>query len=174
MLKKIKKWRKDKYNSWLMDAILLLMFIILLTWWQGRDALAAAGQPAPGFELTALEGGVHDLKRYQGKQVLLYFFAPWCSICRLSADNLNDLRESRSEEDLVILMMALSYDDVSEVREFVTDLDLGVPVLLGTAQQSEDYQIMGFPTYYVLDQDGRLASRSIGYSTEIGMRLRTW
>ena len=37
-----------------------------------------------------------------------------------------------------------------------------------------DYQIVGFPTYYVIDEAGNLASKSMGYSTELGMRVRTW
>ncbi len=174
MLKNIKKWRENKYNAWLMDAVLLTAFIVLLSWWQGRGTLKAAGQPAPDFQLTALDGSKHQLSSYQGRQVLLYFFAPWCGICRLSADNLNDLRAARSEQDLQIMMVALSYDDVAEVEAFVTDLDLQVPVLLGQAKQLADYQIQGFPTYYVVDEAGLLDSRSIGYSTELGMRLRTW
>lgn len=158
----------------LMDAVLIFIFLFLFSMWQNRGTLAAAGQAAPDFKLTALDGADHQLQDYQGQQVLLYFFAPWCSVCKLSADNLNDLRAARSEDDLMIMMMALSYDDRAEVEQFVADLDLQVPVLLGSETQMMDYQIQGFPTYYVIDEAGNLESKSMGYSTEIGMRFRTW
>ena len=106
--------------------------------------------------------------------MLVYFFAPWCSICSLSADNLNDLRAVRDESELKIVMVALSYGSRQEVVDFVAELDLQVPVLFGTEQQMMDYQIQGFPTYYVVDSSGRLQSKSLGYSTEWGMRFRTW
>jgi len=147
---------------------------MVFSWWQNRGTLAADNQPAPDFKLQALDGTTYQLSDVKGKEVLVYFFAPWCSICRLSADNLNDLRAARSEDELLIVMLALSYDDRKEVEDFVADLDLKVPVLMGSEQQIADYQITGFPTYYVIDEAGTLASRFMGYSTELGMRVRTW
>ncbi len=169
-----KKWRNNKTISLITDVVFIVLFMSALSWWLNRGSLAAAGQPAPQFELVTLKGDLVSLDGLQGKAVLLYFFAPWCSICRLSADNLNDLRAARDEEELAIFMMALSYESRAEVESFVADLDLQVPVLLGTEQQMQDYKIQGFPTYYVIDQGGKLASKSMGYSTELGMRVRTW
>ncbi|MCB1584522.1 MAG: TlpA family protein disulfide reductase [Xanthomonadales bacterium] len=174
MMKIIKQWRKDKYNVLLMDVILVMLVLVSFSWWQNKDSLSAEGQIAPDFTLTALDQSVYQLSRYRGREVLVYFFAPWCSICRLSADNLNNLRAVRSDDNLMIMMVALSYEHVDEVRTFVDDLNLQVPVLLGTKQQLTDYQIIGFPTYYVIDSQGKLQSKSIGYSTELGMRVRTW
>lgn len=174
MFSKIKKLRKNKYNAILIDAVIIFLLLMAFSWWQNRGSLAAAGQTAPDFKLTALDGKVHQLSQYRGREVLVYFFAPWCSVCRLSADNLNDLRAAREEGELKILMMALSYESREEVEEFVVDLDLTVPVLLGNDQQMQDYQIVGFPTYYVIDEAGKLTSKSMGYSTELGMRVRTW
>ncbi|MGJ8663311.1 MAG: TlpA family protein disulfide reductase [Marinicella sp.] len=173
-MKKFKRWRKNKYNAMVMDAVLIFVLLYSFSWWQNRGSLAAEGQTAPDFTLTALDGSIHQLQNQQGQQTLLYFFAPWCSICRLSADNLNGLRVARSEDELQIFMVALSYESRLAVEEFVADLELEVPVLLGTEQQTIDYQIQGFPTYYVIDEAGNLDSKSMGYSTELGMRVRTW
>ena len=174
MIKKIKNIRKNKYNAMLMDALLIFMVLMAFSWWQNRGSLAANNQAATDFKLMALDGTTYQLSGFQGQKVLVYFFAPWCSICRLSAENLNDLRAARSDDELLILMVALAYDNRAEVETFVSDLDLQVPVLLGSDQLMRDYQIVGFPTYYVIDETGKLASRSIGYSTELGMRVRTW
>jgi hypothetical protein len=37
-----------------------------------------------------------------------------------------------------------------------------------------DWSVRVFPTYYVIDSDGRIDSRSVGYSTWLGMRVRAW
>ena len=174
MIKTIKKWRKDKYSTLLMDVTLLVLVMITVSWWQNLGSLAAKGQDAPDFILPSLDQETYQLSQYQGKEVLVYFFAPWCSICRLSADNLNNLRAARSSDELMIMMVALSYENVEEVEAFVKELDLQVPILLGTEQQFTDYKIVGFPTYYVIDTQGKLQSKSMGYSTEMGMRIRTW
>lgn len=156
-----------------MDAIIIVLVLMAFSWWQNKGSLAAQGQPAPDFVLSSLNGEIHQLSDYQGRQVLVYFFAPWCHICRASAPNLNDLRAARSEEDVMIFMIAQSYESITAVEDFVSDLDLKVPVLIGQEQQMQDYKIKGFPSYYVVNEAGELASRSIGYSTELGMRLRT-
>jgi peroxiredoxin len=174
MIKVIKQWRKNKYNAMVMDAVLLFLLLMAFSWWQNRGSLAADDQPAPDFQLIALDGTSYQLSDYKGREVLVYFFAPWCTICRYSADNLNDLRAARNEDELMIMMLALSYESRAEVEKFVNDLALTVPVLLASDQQMQDYQITGFPTYYVVDEAGKLASRSMGYSTELGMRVRTW
>ena len=173
MIKFFKKIRENKYNALLMDAVLIVLVLMAFSWWQNKGSLAAAGQPAPDFVLSSLDGETYQLSDYRGQQVLVYFFAPWCHICRASAPNLNDLREARQEDDLMIIMIAQSYESIQSIKEFVADLDLKVPVLIGHEQQMQDYQIKGFPSYYVVNEQGKLASRSIGYSTELGMRFRT-
>jgi len=166
--------RQHPRISLLVDVVMLVTLMMLVSWWLNRGTLAADGQAAPDFQLPVLNGATLTLSEFQGREVLVYFFAPWCSICQLSADNLNDLRAVREESDLAILMVALSYQNRQEVVDFVADLDLQVPVLFGTEQQMIDYQIQGFPTYYVVDEAGRLQTKSLGYSTEWGMRFRTW
>jgi hypothetical protein len=34
--------------------------------------------------------------------------------------------------------------------------------------------VRAFPTYYVVDASGQIHSRSVGYSTYLGMRVRAW
>ena len=91
----------------------------------------------------------------------------------MSGGNLNALRKARSEEDLEILVVGLSWEHEQEILEFKNDLELTMPVLIGSEQQMQDYKIKGFPTYFVIDEEGKVTHRSVGYSTEMGMRLRT-
>ena len=169
----MKKTYKKILTIGLEIAFVIAVFMAF-TWWQNRDLLAVDEVQAPDFALKTLDGEVVHLSAFRGQQVLLYFFAPWCSVCRLSADNLNDLRAARTTEELQIFAMALSWDSQDEVEAFVQDLELEVPVLLGYQQQQMDYKIKGFPTYYVIDEAGVIQSRSMGYTTEWGMRMRTW
>ncbi|MCF6301199.1 MAG: TlpA family protein disulfide reductase [Proteobacteria bacterium] len=165
--------KKHKLGSFFLDLVFILLILFAFSWWQNRGTLVVDGAVAPDFQLASLDGKTYNLADYRGKQVLLYFFAPWCGICHASAGNLNDLRAARSEDELVILMIGLSYESVDELHEFSKDLDMQVPILLGSDQLGIDYKIKAFPTYYVIDEKGVLKSRALGYSTELGMRLRT-
>lgn len=172
--KKVVKYVKArKWASILFEASIIVLVLLIFSWFQNRGTLAADNTMAPDFTLQSLTGETVQLSKLKGKKVLIYFFAPWCKICYMSGDNLNDLRKARSEDELEILVVGLSYEFNAEIQDFANELQLTMPVLYGNDQQMNDYKIKGFPTYFVIDEEGRVTHRSVGYSTELGMRLRT-
>ncbi len=164
--------RKNKFTSFFLDVTFFLAMVWLIGLWQTRNLLATDGETsAPDFSLTAVDGGTYTLADAAGETTLLYFFAPWCSVCNLSAHNLQDIEEGDS--DLNIWLVAIGYDSMEEVEGFVKKHDLTMPVLMGDGKIARDYKIAATPTYYVLDGEGVVKAKSVGYSTEFGMRLRT-
>lgn len=173
-ISKVIKYVKDhKWLSILIEATVIVLVLLLFSWFQNRGTLAADGAMAPDFTLKTITGETVQLSELKGKKVLIYFFAPWCSICHMSGGNLNALRKARNEDDLEILVVGLSYEFNGEIQDFSNELQLTMPVLYGEEQQMIDYKIKGFPTYFVIDEEGKVQYRSVGYSTELGMRLRT-
>ena len=130
-------------------------------------------EPAPLFKLPTLSGDLVALEDFQGKRVLLYFFAPWCKICDLSIGNLNWVRKLRSEDSTALLAVALSYDDLQSVKSFQERNTLDVPVLLGTHDMLSSYRIRAFPTVYTVNKSGEVDGSSVGYATTLGLWWRT-
>jgi hypothetical protein len=77
--------------------------------------------------------------------------APWCGVCAASSPPLRWFDRWTGGEVQVVLV----------------GLDWSSP------QELADYRIRGYPTYYVLDADGRIAGRDFGYTTAPGLWLRT-
>ena len=166
--------RSRWWSSLLLDGAMVLTLFWGITAWQTRDLLPGGAQvPAPGFELTALDGQSYRLDEARGTPVLLYFFAPWCGVCNLSAHNLEDLRQARGEAELVIYLVAISYSNVASVQDYADRHQLSMPILLGDERIVRDYRIAATPTYYVIDSQGRIKDRTVGYSSELGLRWRT-
>ena len=139
-----------------------------VTAWQQRD-LIKPSQVAPSFTLAQLATHTPTPIHMTGQRTLIYFFAPWCSICKLSMSNLNHIDTT----NLRVVAVALDYQDEASVAAFIADQEIHVPILLGTSEVAAAFRINVFPTYYVLDEKGSVDSRSVGYSSEIGMKLRT-
>jgi thiol-disulfide isomerase/thioredoxin len=166
--------RARKRLSLAFDAGVLLLAFFAIHAWQTRDLpvdelapatyLAVLGAPdGPGGRLATV---------VSGEPGIVYFFAPWCGVCRASIGNLDSL-VARGQVAWG-MVVALDYADAEEVRDFIDRSGVSLPVLLGDAQTAADWSIRAFPTYYVIDASGRIDSRSVGYSTWLGMWARAW
>jgi hypothetical protein len=60
------------------------------------------------------------------------------------------------------------------VAAFAERHRLSSPVLLGDAATASRFRVIGYPVYYVVDPAGRVAGRDFGYTTVIGLWLRTF
>ncbi len=134
--------------------------------------LLSRRQPAPDFALRSLEGETVRLADLRGRKVVLYFFSPWCAMCEYSSSNVRALREARSPSELAVVAVGLAYEDPDELRRFAREHELNMPVVAGDEQVQRAYRIRAFPTVYVLDEAGAVEDRVVGYTTELGLRLR--
>ena len=107
-----------------------------------------------------------------GKKNIIYFFAPWCQVCNLSIDNLQTLHTNMPEAN--IIAVALDYVDEEQVRKFTTNHQLSFPIAFGNASVKADYKVMGYPSYYVLNEENTVIARSLGYSSQVGLYLRSF
>ncbi len=165
-------WRK--YRARALDAVLIIAALIAINAYQTRNLLAADRAPAPGLKATTLQGAGYDLAEHVGKPALVYFFAPWCPYCSASADNIVRLRQWRAEDKLEIVVVALDWETQRAVVEYADKHALNVPVLLGDASVAANWNVYGFPTYYVLDSEHRVVRRDFGYSSQFGLWWRSW
>jgi thiol-disulfide isomerase/thioredoxin len=169
----MKKQTKKKVISWIGQILLFIGIFSAISWWQKKDMLPTSSQElAPAFNLVSMNGEVFNFDpTQQSKNTLIYFFAPWCSVCHVSIDNIEAIRQSAPNQNNFIVI-ALDWKNKQEVEAFLAEHSLNMPILLGTEQTQLDYKIKGFPSYYVIGKNGLLRSKDFGYTTELGMRVR--
>ena len=155
--------------KWSRDVIFILFAFWAVDAWHTRNMLDAESGAMSELILVSLEGEVTRIGPDPKRPTLLYFFAPWCSVCRLSMGNLESLDETKVR----VVAIALDYVNQNEVEQFLRDIDVQVPTYLGTNQLKERFVIQAYPSYYVLDENFTIQGRTVGYSTTLGMRLRT-
>lgn len=121
-------------------------------------------------KVNTLNGSAVELAS-QGKKTVIYFFAPWCQICHVSIGNLQNLYEKN--ERLDVIAVALDYTSVEEVKDFTKQHQLTFPIALGNESIKSDFSISGYPSYYVIDEENIIIGKSMGYSSELGLYLRS-
>ncbi|MBT8065852.1 MAG: TlpA family protein disulfide reductase [Gammaproteobacteria bacterium] len=174
-------FRKEKVQKFLklqkglfLNVLFFVAAFAAISAFQMRNMLATSDEIAPSLSGPLLRGGSYDVAAAGDRPVLVYFFAPWCTFCAVSSDNLKRLRRLRDDDSLEILTVALAWQDIDEVRNYVERHEINLPVLLGDSSIAEDWRVHAFPTYYVLDSQKRVHRRDLGYSTQFGLWWRTW
>ena len=151
----------------LRDIAVFVAVIVAITAWQSRHLLDSDGTvELNNIRLVELSGGTGNLLTGE-KQTLLYFFAPWCKICSMSIGNLDYL----SSEKINIVTVAMDYQSVEEVQLFVDENEVKSLVLLGTQDLKSNFNINGYPTYYLINEQSQVISSSFGYSSALGLKL---
>ena len=151
----------------LRDIAVFVAVIVAITAWQSRHLLDSDGTvELNNIRLVDLSGGTENLLTGE-KQTLLYFFAPWCKICSMSIGNLDYL----SSENINIVTVAMDYESVEEVQLFVDENQVKSLVLLGTQDLKSNFNINGYPTYYLINEQSQVISSSFGYSSALGLKL---
>jgi len=107
----------------------------------------------------------------QGKTTVIYFFAPWCQVCHVSIGNLQSLYEKNEHID--VIAVALDYRDTNEIMAFTKQHQLTFPIALGNETIKHAFSISAYPSYYVINEQNTTISKSLGYSSELGLYLRT-
>jgi len=120
------------------------------------------GGKAPDFSLADVNGKTVSLSAFNGKVVMLDFFASWCPPCRQEIPDFIELEKSYGDKGFAMIGVALV--NASEAREFAGRMGINYPVLVDDGKVSELYgPIRSIPTTFIIDKNGNIVKMYIGY-----------
>jgi len=145
--------------------LLILLFGIFAF---GQQSLKE-GNPAPEFAATSMSGQTFDLKQLQGKVVLVTFWSTKCEICHSEIPKMNQLKDRYKGQNVVFL--ALTMENEARVGTYLKSTAFNFDILpnsFGAVLQYADRDKsgnmdMGFPAYFLIDQNGSIQMKANGW-----------
>jgi thiol-disulfide isomerase/thioredoxin len=138
-------------------------------------SLLHPGTKAPPFRLRTPTGAPVSLASLRGKTVLLEFFATWCPHCAAEAPHLKKLYRSLPRGRYAVVAVNADGEDAPSVLAYHIYFGLPFPALLDPSSHpgtfhsrgsagpvSRAYRVNGFPTFYVISPDGKIAWGGFG------------
>jgi peroxiredoxin len=124
--------------------------------------------PLPEFSLPDLSGKQHNIKKWQGKILVINFWATWCPPCLKEMPEFAAMQNEFSEKGLQFIGIAL--DDLEPVKEFTASHKITYPILMGEDQGTKLAHNLGnivntVPFTVIVNQKGQIIKRHMGTLT---------
>jgi cytochrome c biogenesis protein CcmG/thiol:disulfide interchange protein DsbE len=118
------------------------------------------GSDAPQFTITDSQRTV-SLNQFQGKPVVLNFWATWCPPCIQEMPSLVQLQKQLG--DKVTILAVSEDDDDNAYKQFVRDHNVDLLTVRDTGQKANGlYGTFKFPETFVIDRNGKIVRKFIG------------
>ena len=127
-------------------------------------ARATAAVLAALFAVSAVSAAEPiDLDKYQGKVVILDFWASWCVPCRRSFPWLNAMHSKYTDEGLVIIGVNLD-NEPAEAKQFLHEFPPKFNIVYDVDEKlAREFDVVAMPSSYVIARDGTVHARHLGF-----------
>jgi len=120
------------------------------------------GNKAPDFRLRDLSGTAVNLSSFEGKPILLNFWATWCPYCRKERAHLNTLYTEYEEKGLIIISVSIDRS-VSAVRKYLKKVPSDFIILSDSdSRVASKYSVVGLPSSFLIDRRGIVQQKFTG------------
>ena len=104
-----------------------------------------------------------DLNDHKGKLVYLDFWASWCKPCRKSFPWMNQLTTKFGADKITVITINLDANE-KLMHEFLEKTPANFDIYKDPdGQLAEKFQLQGMPTSYIINQQGSVVKRHIGF-----------
>ena len=139
----------------------------------GTAALPAApprlAETVPDFRLLDRAGTPRSLQEWQGRSLIVNFWATWCAPCRREIPLLQRIARDRAADGFEVIGIAVDFRD--KVLAYADEMNIEYPLLIGEqdaldAAAAFGVDAIGFPFTIFTDAQGRVVAAQMGELSE--------
>ena len=156
------KQSNHRWNEILWMSLVGLSLCLSLMSSKASEVQTQIGKKAPTWELVGLDGKSVSSSKYEGKIVILNFWATWCPPCREEIPDFMKLHDDYKDKDVVVLGISLD-SGLGPVKRFVRTQKLNYPVLMGNGKLVDELgNFSAIPQTFIIDGEGRIHTQFQG------------
>lgn len=162
-------------NWWIRLTVFGLAAVLATLIWVNREQFMPieSGSEVPDYAMLTMTGQPRALSAYRGEPVLLNVWATWCPPCVREMPALQRLHEQLGPQGLRVVAVSVDGPEGTvngwgrpggNVQSFVDEHELTFEILRDPSGDIETaYGLVGLPTTFLIDRDGRIRERVIGW-----------
>ena len=133
----------------------LSMLLLLLVLPQAATAV--------DMPLTAVNGSKVNLNQYQGRWLVVNYWATWCPPCIAEMPELQSFHDEHLDKGAMVIGINAENISKQQLMTFLDDYFITYPnFVAGPTQQSELGLIPGLPTTFMVSPKGEVVARQVG------------
>ena len=146
--------------------VLILFVVSNVISYLRKPALQDEALPLNTFQ--TIDGKQFDFQSYQGKPLLIHFWATWCPVCKVETANIE-----RVSKRYQVVTIAVQSGNDSEIKAFMKEKEASFDVINDRERElSNRFSVEVFPTTFIYNGKGKLIFSEVGYSTTAGLLAR--
>lgn len=134
------------------------LFILLL--WTIPNAIAEGFPTAPSWQLATQSGKPISLSDYQGKPVILHFWATWCPYCKKLQPKLVELEKKYQSSGIKIVSISFNEDDDATPQDEINERGYDFITAVKGESVANQYGVRGTPTTFFINREGKAVYKS--------------
>ncbi|WP_410498953.1 TlpA family protein disulfide reductase [Chitinibacter sp. S2-10] len=145
-------FRKSPMKKWF---TLLALFAAQFAW---------SADPFWSMSFPDLQGKAQASKQWQGKMLIVNYWATWCSPCRQEMPEMVQLQKQYAGK---VQFIGIAIDEPAPAKQFSKEIGVNYPILIGSnsamdLMRSQGNTQGGLPFTVFFDRNGQLVAKQTG------------
>ncbi|MDG6773711.1 protein disulfide oxidoreductase [Thiomicrorhabdus sp. ZW0627] len=163
---KLPLWKKGWFKNLMTVVIFVLVYLSIRPFMQGEVVEGSV----PALQMQTITGETIDLKSID-RPTLIHIWATWCPICGVTKGGIESI-----SDDYPVINIATQSGDDEQLLSYAKQNDMKPQIIVNDldGQILKHFGAKAVPADFIVDSNGEIQFVEVGFTTELGLRLRLW